>query len=88
MQLYIKHSKKKKDKALNSGIQYKFSEDNFYVLKNNGTYTLIRSAKDLRKTLPEKDAEIRDFYKSYKALYKSDPDNFMTKLIKYLDGSK
>src|SRR5690606_11974346 len=62
LHLYIKHVKKKKDKALNSGIQYKFSEDNFYLLKKNGTYTVIRSAKDLRKALPERDDEIRDFY--------------------------
>ncbi|AFL82408.1 hypothetical protein Aeqsu_2968 [Aequorivita sublithincola DSM 14238] len=88
LQLYIKHSKRKKDRALNSGIQYKFSEDNFYLLKNKNAYSVIRSTKDLRKALPERADEIKDFYKSYKALYKSNPDSFMTKLVKYLDGSK
>lgn len=88
LQIYIKQSKKKKDKALNSGIQYKFSEDNFYLLKHKDVYSVIRSTKDLRNALPEKDDEIKDFYKSYKALYKSNPDSFMTKLVKYLDGSK
>lgn len=86
LNLYIKHGKKKKDKALKSGIQYKFSENNFYVLKSNGIYSVISSAKDLEKILPEKEDEIRQFYKSYKTLYKSNPDSFMTKLVKYLDG--
>jgi len=84
--LYIKHTKRKKDKPLKSGIQYKFSEYNFYVLKNSGNYTIVSSERELRKLLPEKEEEIRSFYKSYKALYKSDPDSFMTKLVKYLDG--
>mgnify|MGYP000465819340 CR=1 FL=1 len=88
LNLFIKHTKKKKDKALTTGIQYKFSKDNFYVLKSNGTYSLVSSARDLRKILPEKEQEIRQFYKSYKSLYKSNPDSFMTKLVKYLDGSE
>ncbi|MEH6765292.1 MAG: hypothetical protein V7655_12385 [Aequorivita antarctica] len=86
--LYIKHTKRKKDKPLKSGVQYKFSEDNFYVLKNKGKYIIISSERELRKLLPEKEEEIRNFYKSYKALYKSDTDSFMIKLVKYLDGSK
>ncbi|MDC8000550.1 hypothetical protein POV26_05850 [Aequorivita todarodis] len=86
LDLYIKHTKKKKDKPLKNGVQYRFSEYNFYVLKNSGNYTIINSERELRKLLPEKEDEIRNFYKSYKALYKSDPDSFMTKLVKYLDG--
>ena len=87
LELYIKHTKRKKDKALNSGVQYRFSTDNFYLLKRNGTYSFINSSKDLREILPEKNQEIRDFYKSYKALYKSNPDVFMAKLVQYLDSA-
>ena len=87
LKLYIKHSKKKKDKALNNGVQYKFSEDNFYVLKTNGSYSEVRSIKDIRKLLPEKNDEIRDFHKSYKSLYKLNLDSFMTNLVKQLDAS-
>lgn len=86
LELYIKHTKKKKDKALNSGIQYRFSDDNFYIVKTNGKYSIVDSSKDLRELIPEKDKEIRDFYKSYRALNKSNPDVFMVKLLKYLDG--
>ncbi len=87
LDLYIKHTKKKTDKPLKSGIQYRFSETDFYVLKSNGNYTIIGSERELRKLLPEKEEEIRNFYKTYKTLYKTNPDSFMTKLVKYLDGS-
>lgn len=88
LELYIKHTKKKKEKPLKSGIQYKFSAADFYVLKSNGNYSIINSEKGLVKLLPEKKEQISNFYKSNKALYKSNPDGFMTKLIQYLDGSK
>ena len=87
LNLYIKHTKKKKDKALKSGIQYKFTEVNFYVLKSNGKYHLVNSAKDIEKILPEKKEQIRGFSKSYNTLYKSNPDSYMAKLVKYLDGA-
>jgi len=85
-ELYIKHTKKKKDKALNSGIQYRFSEANFYIVKSKGRYSLVDSQRDLREFIPEKDKEIRDFYKTYKALNKSNPDLFMIKLLTFLDS--
>ena len=86
LELYIKHTKKMKDKALKNGIQYRFSEDNYYVLKHNGTFFLVNSSKDIREILPQKSEEIREYFKSYKAIYKSNPDVFMARLIKYLDG--
>lgn len=86
LELYIKHTKKMKDKALKNGIQYRFSEDNYYVLKHNGTFFLVSSSKDIREILPQKSEEIRKYFKSYKAIYKSNPDVFMASLIKYLDG--
>ncbi|MCB0464807.1 MAG: hypothetical protein KDC78_03895 [Aequorivita sp.] len=85
LELYIKHTKKKIDKPLKSEIQYKFTDDNLYVLKNNGNYTIISSERALRKLLPKKKEEIHNFYKSYKTIYKSAPESFMTKLIMHLD---
>lgn len=84
--LYIKHTKKKKDKAIRTGVQYRFSEDNFYIIKLDDKYALVNSLKTFRELLPKKTEEIRKFYKSYKALYKSNPDIFMTNLVKYLDS--
>jgi len=86
LELYIKHTKKMKDRALRNGIQYRFSEANYYVLKYNGKYAILGSPRDIRQLLPEKAGEIREFYKSYKAIRKSNPDLFMTKLVTYLDG--
>ncbi|MCG2430450.1 hypothetical protein [Aequorivita xiaoshiensis] len=84
--LYIKHNKRKKDKALNSGVQYRFSINNYYLLQVDGHYAVINSIKDLRRALPEREDDIRKYYKSYKKLYKSDPDNFLIKLLKHLEG--
>mgnify|MGYP003643800080 CR=1 FL=1 len=86
LELYIKHSKRKKDKPLKSGIQYKFSESNFYVLKSEGKYSIVNSVKDLRKILPQHEDQIKEYYKTYKTRYKSNPSVFMTNLIKYLDA--
>ncbi len=86
--LYIKHIKKKKDKALKSGIQYSFSDDNFYLLKTENEYYIVNSVKDIRNAIPQNDNQIRDFYKTYKSLYKSNLDRFMLNLVKYLDGLK
>ncbi len=85
LQLYIKHSKKKRDRALKTGIQYRFSEVKTYVLKSGENYAIINLAKDLKKILPEKEDAIKEFYKTYKTLYKTNPDSFMTKLIKNME---
>lgn len=86
LKLYIKHEKRKRDRALKTGVQYRFSEDNYYILKTIKGYFEVNSVRDLRKTIPEYEDQIRDFHKSYSALYKANRDNFMVKLITYLDG--
>lgn len=87
LQLYVKQNKRKKDKALSRGVQYKFFNNNYYLLKKKDKYVVISSIKDLKNALPERADEIRDFYKSYKKLYKLNPDSFMTKLMTSLDNS-
>ncbi len=84
--LYIKRAKRKKDKPLKTGVQYKFSENTSYVLKHNGVYNVVGKAKDVWEIIPEKEAQIREFSKTYKTISKSNPDSFMIKLIQYLDG--
>lgn len=88
LNLYIKHTKKKKDKALRSGVQYSFSQDDFYIIKHNGKYTTVNSSKEFRKLFPDKAKEIREFYKRFKTLSKSNPNVFMVKLVKFLDSPK
>lgn len=84
LELYIKHVKRKKDRAKKGAVEYKFLDDNFYLLKNSGKYTVISSVKDIRKALPDKEDQIREFYKTYRLLYKSDRAMFMTRLVKHL----
>jgi len=84
--LYIKRTKKKRDKPLRTGVQYKFSETILYVLNTNGKYYEAAKAKDIREIMPEKEKQIRQFYKGHKALSKSNPNSFMIKLAQHLDS--
>lgn len=86
LKLYIKHIKRKKDKAIGGAVQYKFKEDNIYMLKTAENYYIVNSVRDIRKTLPEKEEQIRQYYKTYRSLYKSNREMFMRKLVKHLDG--
>ena len=86
LKLYIKHIKKKRDKALKSGIQYRFSDVNFFLIEYKNDYFIANSAKDVWKNIPEYNDQIRNFNKTYRQLYKTDRQVFMTKLIGYLDG--
>tara|TARA_R100000353_G_C6511982_1_gene196834 strand:+ start:6073 stop:6789 length:717 start_codon:yes stop_codon:yes gene_type:complete len=85
LELYIKHVKKKKDKALPSGLQYRFKEEYNFILKYNATYHLINSERELRRLFPHQKEEIKTFYRTYKILRKSNPSQFKINLIKYLD---
>lgn len=87
LNLYKKYTKRKKDKAKKEGVQFSFSEDNVLVLKNSEKYIIINSVNDVIKLLPNKEEQISQFYKNYKSLYKSNPEIFMTRLIKFLDGT-
>ena len=86
VKLYTKHVKKKRDKALQSGIQYRFSDANFFLIAYKNQYFIANSAKDVWKNIPELKDQIRKFSKTYKQLYKTDKQAFMTKLIGYLDS--
>nr|MDS1298803.1 hypothetical protein [Aequorivita sp. S2608] len=88
LKLYIKHAKKMKDRAKEGGVEYRFKNNNSYIVKIGGKYTLVNSKRDLRKLIPEKEGQIREFYKTYRALYKTNRELFMINLIKYLDAPK
>ena len=83
--LYIKHTKKKRDKALKSGVQYSFKPINFYLFKYEGKYIKVESINELNRAFPDVKAQIKDFHRNYKTLYKQDRDSFMTKIADYLN---
>lgn len=88
LDLYVKHVKKKKDRALRSGVQYRFINANYYLLKRNGSYFTINKLRDIRDIFPERKKDIRDFQRSYRRQYRNDPDAFMVRLIRLLDSPK
>ncbi|WP_147437247.1 hypothetical protein [Ulvibacter antarcticus] len=87
VELYIKNVKTKKEKAVSSGVQYRFKSDNFYMVYYNGHYKVVNAYRDFKDLMPDQYQQVKDFYKSYRALYKSNRNSFMIKLVTYLDGS-
>lgn len=83
--LYIKHRLKKREKALNTGVQHNFKPINYYVFRYKESYYKVESISDLRRALPEVKDQINSFRKSQKTLYKKDRDSFMIKLSNYID---
>ena len=86
--LYIKHRKRMKDKIVNNVVQYRFTENNFYVFQYKNEYHSIFSIKDLKKNFPEYKEQINTFYKIHKQLYKKDNSTFMIRLTEHLDRLK
>ncbi len=88
MNLYIKHKKKMRSKALRSGVQYRFKRENNYLIKYKETYLQIETVREIPRELPTFKTEIKSFYHRFRSLYKQDRDEFMKKLISYLDTLK
>lgn len=86
LELYLKLAKRKKEKTKRKAVEYKFTDDNFFLVKKDGKYSMLSSIRDFKKVLPEKEEEIKEFYKVYRSLYKSNREQFMLKLFIYLDG--
>tara|TARA_R110000868_G_scaffold30274_4_gene112198 strand:+ start:1618 stop:2343 length:726 start_codon:yes stop_codon:yes gene_type:complete len=83
--LYIKHHKSIKKMLDKKNVTYKFLVSNTYFLYHKNQFNKIKSAKSIKKILPERDREIKDFFKAYKLLRVNNTDTFMVKLIGYLD---
>lgn len=86
LNLYIKRTKKKREKPLKNGIQYSFAAADFYVLEHDGSYSVVGNERDFRKIFPGKQDEIREYFKRYKSLLKLDSDRFYFNLTQFLDG--
>lgn len=84
--LYIKHIRKYKKRTVGFTVQHSFTNENYYLVHYNDTYHIINSIKDLKKVVPNRYKEVQKYRKDYKSLYKADINNFMIKLIEYLNG--
>ena len=83
--LYTKHLKRKKRETVNKVLQYRFVNENYYLLWVNNSYHTIYSIKDFKQIIPDRYMQVRNFRKQNKSLYKNHRDAFMIALIKDMD---
>ncbi len=82
---FIKHRKKKKRETVDRVLQYRFEEDNHYLLQFRQKFHTIFSLRDLKALFPERYEDIRHYRRLNRSLAKHQPDEFMIKLATYLD---
>lgn len=84
--LYIKHVRIKNERTVGYMVELSFTNENYYVVQNEGVHTIVNSIKDFKEFVPDRYKEVQKFRKDYKSIYKSDTDGFMIKLIEHLNG--
>lgn len=62
---------------------YKMRDSDF-VLDNFGELILVENKRDFQAVFPEHKNKISNFYRDYRSLRKSNPDEFMTNLVNFL----
>lgn len=86
LELYIKHSKKRKEIYYFDGFYSDYIENNEFVLKHKNTFQKIDSEKEIKQLFPEYKKAISNFYYINRAIEKSDKKQFMENLIKHIDS--
>jgi len=84
---YIKHHKNQ-IKSINEGVLlYTFKENMSYFLDIKGKIYSIKSKNDIIKLFPDQKKQINGFYLMNRELRKSDENQFMRNLMKYISNS-
>jgi hypothetical protein len=84
---YIKHHKNQQ-KVINDGmLSYLFKENNLYYLNLKNKIYPIKNKNNLIKSLPDQKKQINEFYLMNRELRKSDENQFMRNLMKYISNS-
>lgn len=84
---YIKYHKDQQKKVSENGIFYTFKENNTFFLKLKNNIHLINGKGDVVALFPEQKKEINGFYLMNRDLKKSDLNQFMKNLMKYISNS-
>jgi hypothetical protein len=84
--LYTKHSKAQVEVLTNEKVFYKYYEKNEFVLRYNNQWYKIDSKKDLAEILTHFENEISDFSLMNSGLEKSDRNQFMKNLVRYINN--
>lgn len=84
--LLKKHFKKIHKELDDNFTYYRFEEDEpAYVLNHNSLYYSVSSRRDFLKIFPEKEKEIKNFFRRNKSLRKNSPDEFMIRLLQEIN---
>ncbi|AWX46148.1 hypothetical protein HME9304_03180 [Flagellimonas maritima] len=83
--LYKKYKKKPAKKARSGKIFYEFNQSSTYYLKYGNEYNPVTTRNDLISIFPDYKSVIKDYYKGYRQLLKSDQDTFIKLLIARLN---
>lgn len=83
----LKKHRKKRSKFLDRAFTYyEFTDGTpLYVIFNNGDYSPVNSRREVIRAFPQKAAQIRDFYRSHRAIAEMDRDQFMLQLLRELN---
>ncbi|MEN2399753.1 hypothetical protein GKZ90_0008185 [Flavobacterium sp. MC2016-06] len=85
--LYIKHHKTIKKIISDNEIAYTFKDNNLFFITLNHKLYLIKGKNDIIKLFPEQKKEINGFYLMNREIKKSDLNQFMKNLMKYIKNS-
>ncbi|XMO86714.1 hypothetical protein AAFN75_00110 [Algibacter sp. AS12] len=84
-ELYVKYKKEGIQKLSKNKVFYVFKDHEIYVLFYKNIYLKINSKKDIIELIPEKKAEISDYFNSNRRLYKKNKYQFFVKLFTNLN---
>lgn len=85
--LYIKHTKAIQKRVKEDGIYYEFKPQNSYLLYYMKTLYAVNSKSDILKIFPNQKKQINEFYLMNREIRKSDKNEFMKNLMKYINNS-
>lgn len=82
------HKKKLTRKTDGRFVYFEFENRNSdYYFEYKDSYYPLTSRRSLSKILPDKEKEIRDYYRTHSSVLKNNPDVFFTNLFKDLTNS-
>ncbi|KRD10987.1 hypothetical protein ASE21_04495 [Flavobacterium sp. Root901] len=84
---YIKYHKDIQKTVSENGILYSFKENNTFFINLKNNIYLIRGKSDIVKLFPDQKKQINGFYLMNRELQKSDLNQFMKNLMKYISNS-
>ena len=83
---YIKHLKNMQKRINDEGLYYNFTEENQFFIEYKTLFYKINRKSDIFKIFPEYKKQINEFYFMNREILKSDKNQFMENLMKYINN--